>query len=286
VWQVIPIGLPALHLQLQAGNEFDLFLRYKFQPETINHYVITIKKHWWQTTFFKLLIILFCLLLIFLLLFYFYQIRKKEQLLKQQKETETITLKLKAIRSQLNPHFIFNCLNSIQSLINTNRIAAANEYLSEFSTLMRDALADSDKIFQHLDKEIKILENYLKLERLRFEFEYTINTSTEIKPNEIEIPSLLLQPLVENAVKHGVSHLREKGKVSINFFKNNTNFIAEIKDNGKGFTDEKQFNGYGWKLTNDKIQLIAGMLKDQKIEKKIFRKDGATFVQIIFKNWL
>lgn len=286
VWQTIPKGLPALHFELQTGNSYDLFLRYKFQIETINHYLFTVKNHWWQTTIFKVTALLFCLSLISLLSFFYYQRNKKNKLAHQERETESTVLKLKAIRSQLNPHFIFNSLNSIQSLINTNQISEANRYLSEFSNLMRNTLTDSDKVFQTLNNEIKMLDIYLKLEQLRFEFEYSITTDKNINRNETEIPILLLQPLVENAVKHGVSELREKGKVNIHFYSDNSVLIAEIKDNGKGFMDEKKAGGYGLKLTHEKIQLLNKMLKGQSIEKKISHKNEETAVQIIFKNWL
>lgn len=277
--------MPVLHFELQAGNVYDLFLRYKFQTETINHYLITVKKHWWQTISFKIILFIFLSAFTFLLGFHSYQRKQKKKSLNQQREKESILLQLKAIRSQLNPHFIFNSLTSIQSLINTNKIASANEYLSEFSSLMRDALEGGDKIFQSLDKEINILKNYLKLEQLRFDFEYRITTDN-IKINEIEIPSLLLQPLVENAVKHGVSELREKGKIEITFYSDNNNLVAEIKDNGKGFNSNETTDGYGWKLTNDKIRLTNGILNEQTIEKNIFRTNDQTTVQIIFKNWI
>ncbi|MBS1735696.1 MAG: histidine kinase [Bacteroidetes bacterium] len=205
------------------------------------------------------------------------------QLIKQREETEKSMLELKAIRSQLNPHFIFNSLSSIQGLINTNKIESANVYLSEFSNLMRNTLTESDKIFQPLDKEINMLETYLKIEQLRFQFEYSIKVDGNAVLNQIEIPSLLLQPLVENAIKHGVSGLREKGKVDIHFYLKNRNLFAEIEDNGNGLSGKKNPNGYGLKLTDERI-LLLNKIKGQHIEKKIFRMNNKTVVQIIFTN--
>jgi two-component system, LytTR family, sensor kinase len=276
--------LPFIPLELAANNDYNLLFRYKSQPDTINVYSVDVKPYWWQTLWFKIVAIIFSLLILFVLIFYFYRNRKKQQLLKQQEETEKRILELKAIRSQLNPHFIFNSLSSIQGLINSNKIDDANYYLAEFSNLMRNTLIESDKLYQTLQKEIELLETYLKLEQLRFQFKYEMNVAANIKTNEIEIPSLLLQPLVENAVKHGVSELREKGKVSILFFTTANNLIAEIKDNGSGFNNKNKAEGFGLKLTYDRIVLLNKMNKDQIIDKKIFRINNETVIQIIFKN--
>jgi two-component system, LytTR family, sensor kinase len=183
----------------------------------------------------------------------------------------------------LNPHFIFNSLSSIQGLINTNKLNDANLYLSEFSNLMRNTLTESDKLYQILQKEIELLQTYLKLEQLRFQFEFKIETDDIEKINDIRIPSLLLQPIVENAVKHGVAELREKGKISIHFYAINSNLIVEIKDNGKGFPVKNHLNGYGLKITDERISLL-NKINGQKIEKKIFRMNNETVVEIIFKN--
>lgn len=271
-------------LALRSGYDYTLLLRYKFQPETVNEYTFIVKPHWWQTTFFRLFSVLLSAIILFLLLFYLYKKRKKKQKIIQQEHTQKMLLEIKAIRAQLNPHFIFNALSSIQGLINSGKINDANFYLSEFSNLMRNTLTESDTIFHPLEKEIKLLETYLKLEQLRFQFDYKIELDINIKVNEIEIPSLLLQPLVENAVKHGVSALQEKGKIYINFFISDRDLIAEVKDNGGGFNSVITPDGYGFKLTNDRIILLNKMNKEQQICKKIFRKNDQTIVQLIFKN--
>ena len=282
MWQAIN-GLPVLHLDLQTGNDYELLLRYKFQPETTNIYSFQVKPFWWQTGWFKILEGLFYLLILFLLIFYFYRRKKKRQLIKQQEKTERLLLELKSIRSQLNPHFIFNSLSSIQGLINTNKLDDANLYLSQFSNLMRNALTENDKLYQTLQREIELLQTYLKMEQLRFQFEFKIETENVEKINGIEIPSLLLQPIVENAVKHGVAELREKGKINIHFYAITDNLVIEIKDNGKGFPGKNNLNGYGLKITDERISLL-NKINGQKIEKKIFRRDDETIVQIIFTN--
>ena len=275
-----------MHLDLESNTDYDLFLRYKFQPETVNHYLVTVKPNLWQSILFRIIAAIIILSLIVITGFYYYRKRKEKQLLNQKEETEKLVLKLRAIHGQLNPHFIFNSLNSIQGLINTNRISQANEYLSEFSSLMRNTLTDSDKIYHSLDKELKILSTYLKLEQLRFEFNYDFKIDESINIHEIEFPGMLLQPLIENAVRHGVSGLREEGEIIIHFYRDNHNLIVEIKDNGNGFEDNLKSNGYGCKLTDDKIKLLNKLSGVESITKNLFRKNERTVIQIIFKNKL
>lgn len=265
--------------KLQSNTNYTLLVRYINYPKNIWEKTFYVLPQWYQTNTFKFITGIVTAFLLMVLIFIFYN----KKLIEERKRKAKLSLELKAIRSQLNPHFIFNALSSIQGLINSNKINDANYYLSGFSDLMRNTLAQSDKIFQPLEKEIAILETYIKIEQLRFGFKYEMNVDANIKTNEIEIPSLLLQPLVENAIKHGVSALREKGNVTIHFFIGDNNLIAEIKDNGAGFDDANK-NGFGWQLTNDRITLLNKMNKEQSIDKKIFRVNNETVVQIIFKN--
>ena len=265
---------------LKPGNTYLLSTYYKYQPENAVLYKIVIAPTWYQKSSFKWIlgISISLLLLAFAYLFYSYKIRRQKQ------EQARIDLELKSIRSQLNPHFIFNALSSIQGLINNNEIDKANIYLSEFGSLMRDTLSGNNTINNTLSAEIKILDRYLQLEQLRFGFKFNINTSDKINGSEIEIPSLLLQPLVENAVKHGVSALRDQGKIDIDFEKHDADLVIKIKDNGKGFSEEPP-NGYGIKLTRERIQLLNQVNKEQPVSFDINSAKTGTTVLLSFKNW-
>jgi anti-sigma regulatory factor (Ser/Thr protein kinase) len=283
-WQAINT-LPAFHLDLQADEDYDLLLRYKFQRETINSYAIHVKPLWWQTSFFKFVAALIVLLLLLFLYFYFYRRRKRNQFLKQQEETEKWMLELKSLRSQLNPHFIFNALSSIQGLINTNEISKANQYLSEFSNLLRESLKSNDKDFTPLTNEIQIIESYVKLEQLRFGFQYNISVDSAINTSETKIPSLLIQPVIENAVKHGVAGMRDKGKIEIHFYPEKELMFIEIKDNGKGFDTSKSNDGLGLKLTRERILLLNQTNKDLLITMQIKSENAkGTNVLLSLKN--
>ena len=265
---------------LKPGTNYLLSIYYRHQPENAVLYKIVIAPAWYQTSGFKWILgsVICLLLLIFSYVFYNYKIRRQKQ------EQARIDLELKSIRSQLNPHFIFNALSSIQGLINNNEIDKANIYLSEFGSLMRDTLSGNNINNNTLSAEMKILDRYLQLEQLRFGFKFLINTNNNINVSEIEIPSLLLQPIVENAVKHGVSRLREKGMIDIGFEKHATDLIIKIKDNGKGFSQNSN-NGYGIKLTKDRIQLLNQVSKEQPISFDINSSDSGTTVILSFKNW-
>lgn len=279
-WQLAPENDSSFKLILNAANTYDLLLRYTAQKETVEQYTITVKPHFWQTTIFKIIIAL----LIICAAFYIYIQRKNIRRVKAEAAQKQSAFELKSIQAQLNPHFIFNSLNSIQGLINTGKIDEANQYLSEFSMLMRTTLTDNDKAFSTIEAEIKKLEQYLNLEQLRFGFAYRVTVAEDIS-RLIEIPTLLLQPIVENAIKHGTSS-SPAGKIEINFLKKEDTLLVVIADNGEGFNPKENTEGYGLKLTTERIKLINSLHKQYFIEQRITSGNNGTSVTIIFNQWL
>ncbi len=179
-------------------------------------------------------------------------VRKKEALKRQIKELE-----IKAIRSQMNPHFLFNALNSIQSLINNQQYKQANIYLEKFSFLMRKVLNNSGKTFVPLSDELEAVALYCELEKLRFDFDFSIQVSGEINAELIEIPGMIIQPLVENSVVHGLSQKGSAGKLSIVIHQDKSYLHIEIKDNGKGLGPEQEnAQGFGLKLVRERLALL------------------------------
>ncbi len=265
---------------LKGKATYKLQVRYVLQQERINTYTLQVGPNWYQTTVFYMGCGLGFLAGIVGIVWVFY---RRKTIAVQQKQ-EALEQQIRIIQSQLNPHFVFNSLSSIQGMIHTNRIKEANIYLTEFSKLLRNTLTKSDKIYNRLDSEITILDTYLKLEQLRFGFFYSITTDEGINNAEIEIPSLLLQPIVENAVKHGVSALKEKGAITIRFFKKYQNLIAEIQDNGEDYNNSQHL-GYGLKLTHDRISLINEMTGYEAIELSSGFSGGMQ-VQVKFNDWL
>ncbi len=157
-------------------------------------------------------------------------IRKRAAMAQQLTATQ-----LTALKAQMNPHFMFNALNSIQSLVVQQDIKNSNKYLSKFSQLMRLVLDASGKEEVILQEEIKMLNLYLELEKLRFgtDFNYTI-TAEESLLYEIVLPPMIVQPYVENAIKHGLLHQKGEKTLSIRFYMINNDLICEVQDNGIG----------------------------------------------------
>jgi len=147
-------------------------------------------------------------------------------------EFEKNELNLKALRSQMNPHFIFNSLNSIQNFVIKNNSAEAVKFISKFAELMRQALSNSEEKRIKLENEIEFIENYLFLEKLRFKnaFDYKIVVGKNIDSSFITIPPMLIQPFVENAIIHGLKGVKRGGKIGVKFNKirNKSKLICKI----------------------------------------------------------
>jgi anti-sigma regulatory factor (Ser/Thr protein kinase) len=149
-------------------------------------------------------------------------------------------LELDAIKAQINPHFIYNCLTSIKNTIIKNDNLNAEEQLSVFAKLVRQTLSISQKNFITLDKEIEYLENYLEMEKIRFKEKliYSINLSNISTASILQLPSMLVQPFVENAIKHGApTNEKLPSIITINFSLKNNNLLCEIQDNGPGISN-------------------------------------------------
>lgn len=216
-------------------------------------------------------------------MFVVYRKSQKRKLAKEAQNRQIATLQLQSVRSQLNPHFIFNALAGIQNLMNKNAIEDANRYLTRFARLTRNVLDDGQKELTTIEHEAALLNDYLQMEQLRFSFKFNINTN-DVDP-QIEIPAMLLQPFVENAVKHGVSALKEQGMITIALTKNENNLTLSVTDNGKGFSDNKTA-GMGIKLCEERIRLLNSIYKNINILLHKKSDSMGTLITIELNNWL
>jgi tetratricopeptide (TPR) repeat protein len=155
---------------------------------------------------------------------------------KLKTEQEKINLKQKLLRSQMNPHFIFNSLASIQNAIINEDPIKASKYLSRFSKLVRNILESSVVDFIPLEEEINTIENYLALQKIRFpeKFDYSIEVDEAIDPQTVLIPPMLAQPFIENAIEHGIKHKSSKGKLVVRFKLKGGEIEYEVEDDGIG----------------------------------------------------
>lgn len=217
--------------------------------------------------------------------------------IKQQRLANNL-LALKSLRSQMNPHFIFNALNSVNSFIATNDERTANKYLSDFSQLMRTVLENSEEDFIPLKKEIELLQLYTKLEHFRFQdkFDYSIDVDESVNVEEFQIPPMLLQPYIENAVWHGLRYKKEKGHLNISVKpKSKDEITITISDDGIGRTRSKQMKTENQKKQNSKgmnnikkrVAILNEMYKDKvdvMIEDYQQSEDAGTKVVVTLKK--
>lgn len=222
-----------------------------------------------QTGWFYAFLVLSAALIVFFVLRSRYRSRNKEQrlVLEQQRlRQEVFKSKIAAIRSQMNPHFMFNALNSIQEFIITNQQEVASEYLADFADLMRKYLNQSRNDRISIEEEIETLEIYLRLENLRFDnkLNYAIINNIPTEWRESEIPVMLIQPFVENSIKHGLLHKKGEKKLQIILQKENADFVCSIEDNGIGRAASSKINkrrsvnhkSFATTAMNDRIEMV------------------------------
>lgn len=191
-------------------------------------------------------------------------LRHKHEKLKLQQRSDE--LKMQALRAQMNPHFIFNCLSAINHFILQGETDAASNYLTRFSRLLRMVLVNAEKNQVSLEEELDVLKLYLEMEQLRFKdaFDYHIRYDAAIQPSMIQVPSFILQPFCENAIWHGLLHKDGKGMLVIDLAMKDEVMVCTITDNGIGMTKaaamqtkiaEKQ-GSFGLALTTERLALF------------------------------
>lgn len=227
----------------------------------------TISAPIWKKLWFYLLLLALAMALVLWLMQ-----RRNKQLRTRLEEKNRVQkqfaeLEQQALQSQMNPHFIFNCLNSIQQFIVLSDIPAANKYLTAFARLIRQTLDNSAKKMLSIEEEVTYLASYLEMEQMRFSdrFTYAIEVDKAINKSEDWIPAMLLQPFVENSIRHGLAYKKaEGGLLKINFSKAGDAIVCTITDNGIGRQASNQlksashieYQSKGMSLTQKRIDLM------------------------------
>ena len=194
-------------------------------------------------------------------------------------EQQAALLEMQALRAQMNPHFIFNCLNSVNRFILRNDAEAASDYLTKFSRLIRMVLNNSKKTMISLEDELECLRLYIQMEQLRFRssFFYSVNIDENVNPDEMMVPPLVLQPFVENAIWHGLMNLpdqqsaeSEKGKITIDISVENGKVKYCVQDNGVGRKKAAELNAgkekrqsLGLHITKERIKFFGNGDQDK-----------------------
>lgn len=210
-----------------------------------------------------------------------YVVKEKEQMMERAFANRLSEVEMQALRSQMNPHFLFNCLNSINRFVVSHQPAEASEYLSRFARLVRMILQNSQSPLVPLVEEIEAMRLYMDMEALRFEhrFTYAIKISKEVEIQYIEIPPMLLQPYLENAIWHGLLHKEEgNGHLILAIKKQNNMLICTIEDNGIGREQaallqknrSAKRKSMGMKITSERLKLIE---RQRNIKAEVQIKD-------------
>jgi len=193
--------------------------------------------------------------------------RKQEAKAKATEAEFNLTVsntELKALRSQMNPHFIFNSLNSINAYITNNDIDNATNYLTKFAKLMRETLEKSREKEILLSEDIQILKTYMDIEKKRFNdrFSYKFIIAEDLDPDTVEVPPMILQPFAENSIIHGLSTIESEGLITISFHQENNMLVCSVKDNGAGRENTSKLNpnrnkkSLGMEITKGRIDII------------------------------
>ncbi|MBS1686145.1 MAG: histidine kinase [Bacteroidetes bacterium] len=197
----------------------------------------------------------------------------------QSLQNKIIDLEQQALKAQMNPHFIFNCLTAVQHFVNQEDMYSANMYLSNFARLIRKTLDLSGEQYISLDEEVSYLRDYVQMECLRFgdKFTYEIAVSEDMDTFEVQVPPMLLQPIVENAIRHGLRNLEDKkGLLRISFVLKESVLYCTVEDNGIGrvraremkTTMHVEYQSKGMSLTEMRIQAI-NQISDKKIRMEV-----------------
>lgn len=278
----------ARYLNLAPGS-------YTFEVEAQNRngqwsrqpaqYAFTIQPHFSQTLWFQSLVVLI-LICIIAIVFY---LRLRQLRTKQKQERKLQEARLKAqeaeitvLRNQMNPHFVFNALNSIQNFIFENDVPQANYYLSRFAQLFRDVLHFSRQSWIPLEQELDFLNAYLELESMRFpeRFTYNIEVDEKLDPQEVSLPPFLFQPMLENSIKHGFKNIEYRGQLTISFHSEGDGWLrGTVQDNGSGILAGETQNAkpyhrsMGLKIVTDRIELLNAERKGRQAEFELITRN-------------
>lgn len=257
---------PELSLNHISPGKYRIHIRaqdnlYNAQEKTLELSIIAHPPFFKSNLFYVLLLILIIALVILIQKYLSKRKQKEAEYLRKIKETE-----MQMLRSQMNPHFMFNTLNSINSYIIQNKTEDASVYLTTFSKLMRSILQNSKEQTITLENELQTLKLYIQLESARLEhsFSYNINVDKNITESDILVPPLIVQPFVENAIWHGLRNKSEKGNLSISVYVNGANELKiYVQDNGVGReksaklkTNQISHKSYGMEITRERLKML------------------------------
>jgi hypothetical protein len=267
---------------LESNSRYILEIRYQ-DMQLINTYQLQTLPHWYQSPLGGSFLIIVGIVLLIVGPYQIYRYHLQRESNKRKSLEEQLT----TVQTQLNPHFVFNALSSIEGLVTNRENDRANEYLSSFSDIMRDTLKNSREPMIPLSRDLDTLEKYLRVEQLRFEFKWMMEIDPSLDLDSIEFPPMLLQPVVENAIQHGISGQGKDGEIVIAFQKHNTDLMITVRDNGGQKVHNKMtVQGYGLKLTRDRIERLRELYNTENIQFTLSHNPTHSIATYYFENWI
>jgi|GEM_PF-1781239 len=263
--------------------------------ESVSKLTIIVQPTWYEKGWVKMLGILFFLLVSGLIFRKVFRNVKRNAEKKAENNRRYSELQLLALRSQMNTHFVHNSLNAIQYYIQRNDVEMSENYLTKFSKLIRMFFEYSSMQNISLQNEIELLENYLLIEKMRFEdkITYEIICNSELKAENPQIPSMILQPIVENAVNHGIFHKKDGGKITVTFSKQDKHTLeVRVDDDGIGYKKAMALNSHrseserrSSKVLRERIELLnqSGQRIDYKITDKNTSDESQTGTLVVLR---
>lgn len=258
----LPAGLFTLRIK-QVGTEQEAEIDFE------------VKVNFWEKDSFKHALVFGSTAVVFFIVFFIWRSRRYGKAQLKRMGSELKSLELRALQSQMNPHFVFNCLSSIQSLYLLGESERANEYLSQFSSLLRVILEHAQKRLISLQEDLDMFKIYVPLEGLQFDdpFNFKLHVDENVNTETLFIPSMVTHTFIENAIKHGIKPLKNrKGELTILVSKSNKNVILKIQDNGVGYeksqatktASKRMHKSRGLDITNQRIDIL-NLLNDLDI---------------------
>ena len=277
-------GTYQIHIQPQLDEQLNISEIYKGKPQLTFEVLKGPRLYKAKDIVIYVVVFLIAISLVVSLVIFIIRKRHLYKLRKVEKVTEATKAQLDQIRSRLNPHFVYNSLSGIQNLINSNEVENANSYLSKFARLTRNVLNEKEVI--SIEDERDLLEDYLAMEALRFKFSYEIRSRNFEALKSVEIPTMLLQPFVENSCKYAMSKLRGKGVLIIDIASEAKDLIFIITDNGTGFDANIKHEGLGLLLCEKRIALLNKIYRECPLVLDISSAPTGTKITLTLKNWL
>ncbi len=267
---------------LESNSRYTLEIRYQ-DMRLMNTYQLETQARWHQSPLGRSLLIFLGIILLVTGPYQVYRYRLRRESDKRKRLEEQLT----TVQTQLNPHFVFNALSSIEGLVTNQENDRANEYLASFSDIMRDTLKNSREIMISLAHDLDTLEKYLRVEQLRFEFKWMMEIDPTLDLDQIEFPPMLLQPVVENAIKHGISGHCKDGLLVITIKQQGADLIITVQDNGGTKPKPAGYGqGYGLQLTRDRIERLRELYKTENIQFTLLHNPTHTIATYYFENWI